>query len=121
MTIRKSDAQKKLEGTFRNDRTQKTTKGLPLGKPPEHLNEDQKKCWREIAKTLPAGTLTRGDRLLMEQAAKLLAKDRETPLNSTDLKLYLSILAKMGGNPTDRVRVPIPEPAGKNVFDKFFN
>jgi len=124
MTVRKSDQQKKLEGTYRKDRALKSPAGaLPLGKIPKHLTDEQKEAWTELVGMIPEGVLFRSDRLILEVTADLMAKQRSGELNNGSLKLYLSCLQKLGLSPMDRSKVPsIPtKPPEKNVFDKFFN
>ena len=82
----KTEAEHRLNGTWREDRKHTYAKTTPvavvpvakttsLGSAPKHLSQAEKDCWKEIAK--PRRHLTALDRVNLETAAALLAKDRQ--------------------------------------------
>ena len=81
----------------------------PLGSAPDRLTDVERQCWMEIAESAPTGVLTKADRLTVEQASRLLALDLAGDLSSSDRKLFLSVLGKLGLNPSDRARLSIPK------------
>ena len=81
----------------------------PLGSAPDRLTDVERQCWLEIADSAPTGVLTKADRLTVEQASRLLALDLAGDLSSSDRKLFLSVLGKLGLNPSDRARLSIPK------------
>lgn len=48
-----------------------------LGRPPTYFDRDQKRCWKELADNCHDGLLANTDRHTLEQAALILAEQRE--------------------------------------------
>lgn len=94
----------------------------PLGEPPKHLDANQRKAWREIARTAPEGVLTRADRVSVELAAVLLAQLRGQGADFTPTRLaqLRYLLGQFGMTPADRSRVTLEtKPRKPNPFDDF--
>jgi hypothetical protein len=88
----------------------------PLGKPPDGLSEAEREAWAEIARTAPAGVLTRADRLSVELAARLLAELRagSSAMQTSRIANLRHLLASFGMTPADRANVSVPpEPRSK--------
>ena len=91
-----------------------------LGDPPEELNRDEKKVWREVAALIPPGVAKNSDRIAMELIACLLGKFRRNRASVGEINQLLSLLAKMGMTPADRSRVVavLPESQSENLWDR---
>jgi len=91
----------------------------PLGDPPEHLAEDESKCWREFTSKAPYGVIGDCDGWEVEIASCLMAEYRRSRLDMTAARLNLlhSIMGRFGFTPADRSRVQVPEKKSKNRFD----
>lgn len=76
-----------------------------LGSPPSSLTVDEKKIWREIAKHAIPGTLTGSDRLSMELLSRLVFKMRANTAKSGDYASMVTVLARLGMTPVDRLKV----------------
>lgn len=90
----------------------------PLGAPPEHLTEDEVKCWQEIAGKAPVGVLTEADGLAVEMASQLLARMRRSfdDMTAQDRKHLDVLLGRFGMNPSDRAKLSIEKPKDENPF-----
>lgn len=81
----------------------------PLGPPPDHLTEAEKREWLALARDMP--WLRRSDRAITEITAALRAMIVANP--ASPLRIFTELrlcLACMGGTPSDRTRVPaLPE------------
>lgn len=87
-------------------RTQEPIPTAPLGKPSKYLSAEQKKAWTEIAKNAAPNTLFNSDRIVMELCCTLLVRFRGGLLTkSSELSTFLSLLARMGMTPVDRIRL----------------
>lgn len=78
-----------------------------LGVPPKHLTTSQKKVWKELAATAPAGVLTSADRWIVETAVILMTKIRSSDFSAADIGHLRSCLASLGMTPADRSRVSV--------------
>jgi hypothetical protein len=85
----------------------------PLGNPPTSLNAEEKKIWREVAKHAIPGTLTGSDRVTMELLSRLILKMRVGTAKSGDHGTMLSLLARLGMTPADRLKVQAAKSAEK--------
>lgn len=80
-----------------------------IGTAPTWLDKDQRKCWREIVKTLPAGVGSGSDRIVLANAACLMAwcqanesGTAEWTRNARELRITLG---SFGMTPADRAKV----------------
>ena len=101
---RKSINELALSGTLSNNRgryaarieaeTSKATKAAtgPLGRVPSHLSKEEKACWRQIVQSVRAGVLGQSDRLMVEVASQLMAKQRRGKAKVAELNRLVSIL-----------------------------
>lgn len=88
----------------------RTTEPMPtgdLGTPPKHPTTAQKKTWKELAVTAPAGVLTSADRWIVETAVILMTKIRTASFTAADIGHLRSCLASLGMTPADRSRVSV--------------
>lgn len=82
----------------------------PIGAPPDYLDDEEKKVWKEIVALAPAGVLTSVDQMVVEQLACLMRKARArhwdipAPMNTR----ITSLLGLLGMTPADRSRVSAP-------------
>lgn len=80
-----------------------------IGEPPEWLSAERASCWREIVSLAHAGTLSRGDRLIVEHGAQLLSQLRadDWQVHPTLLIRWEGFLSKLGMTPADRSKVAV--------------
>lgn len=83
-----------------------------IGPAPESLSPEAKACWDEIVRVAHAGTLSSGDRLVVEYGAQLLATLRAAKWDvpSALLARWEGFLSKLGMTPADRSRVSVGKP-----------
>lgn len=82
-----------------------------LGPCPKRYDPEVREAWRYIVKCVPAGVLTEMDRVIVAQAAALLATFWADPLgfpNPLHARLE-SILGRLGMTPVDRSKVVVPK------------
>ena len=88
-----------------------------IGKPPEHLSEEEKATWQELVATSPQGVLQASDSVAVELAVTLLSdyrRDRAS-FNAGRLAVLQKALSAIGRTPIDRGRVAVaPLPADPN-------
>lgn len=86
---------------------------------PDHLSEQQKKCWKEIVEIVPHGVLGNADGICVEIVACLLSEFRDDPvaMPASRLTRLSTELGKLGLNPAARASLSIPQPKRKNPFD----
>ncbi|MCP5005919.1 MAG: hypothetical protein GY941_18575 [Planctomycetes bacterium] len=97
----------------------------PIGKPYDHLTNPEKVAWRQIVKIAIEGVLGEADRLLVEQAAVLLAHCRGNTIEdgkvikatAAERTLYTKLLGQMGMSPSERSKISINPKNNKNPFD----
>jgi phage terminase small subunit len=107
-----------LKGAFAKDPKRKRAvgakSGVPIGKPPVHLNETERACWNELVKLAPAGVLQRENATLLELTARLFAEtrlldDARQPvfmkISTARLVLLKECLVQMGLTPAARSKV----------------
>lgn len=80
-----------------------------IGDPPDHLSVEARACWVEIVGLAHAGTLCRGDRLIVEHGAQLLAQLRadDWKVHPTLLVRWEGFLGRLGLTPSDRSKVSV--------------
>lgn len=98
---RKSIEELKISGTFAHNR--KRYEGAPvpsapsadepLGRPPRYFTKEQKAAWKEITDTCPG--LTVADRLLVEVASQMLAKQRAGQAKASESNRLMVTLEKL--------------------------
>ena len=115
-TPRKSLAELALTGTLQRHpgryaaRLSGGTVIEPIGRAPTHLSTNEKITWAEIAKQAPPGLLTKSDRISLEIVTKLVIRMRVGEMKPSELSSLMSLLGKLGMNPTARAKMQIPEP-----------
>jgi hypothetical protein len=82
----------------------------PLGGPPKHLTEDEKKLWREFARMVPYGVAKFSDRWAVEKLVRLFAKERKGTIRVAEGGQLLALFAKFGLTPSDRTKVSVEVP-----------
>lgn len=101
-------------------RDRKPPKSPPLGKAPRHFTAGQIEAWDLFADEMP--WLTKGDRMVVEVAARLRDGMKVNPdfpiAGYAQLRMCLS---SMGGTPADRSKVSAPDDEDQDPADKFFN
>ncbi|MBK0327901.1 hypothetical protein I5535_11415 [Rhodobacteraceae bacterium F11138] len=107
-------AKAELTGQIRNhpgryaDRREPETAG-PIGDPPKWLTAQERAAWRAFAQELP--WLTASDTALVSGAAALRARiEARDGITASDFRELRMFLTAMGGTPTSRSSVAIPEP-----------
>lgn len=92
----------------------------PLGPPPDTFDEAELLAWKDITRTAPAGVITEADRLAVETASRLLARERAGMNSDSNGRRFDNFLSKFGMTPSDRskVRVSIPNPKVGNPFSQ---
>lgn len=112
-----------LKGSFKKNpkrlkaRENEPVNKNPIGKPPAWLTALEKKAWRILVKDSIHGVLGEADRTWLELACELYAKKIEGTLKSIERSQLMTLLGRMGLNPSDRSRVSVPVPKKKNRFD----
>ena len=95
----------------------------PLGRPPAHLTDVEKRCWAAFRRECP--WLTQADRCQVEIAAQLRAYtlDRNSPsaARAKAIAPLLKALAALGASPVERSRVNMPATAEADPADEFIN
>lgn len=86
--------------------------------PPKHLSVQAKETWKEIVELVPDGVLGKGDRLVVEMLANLLADYRAAPSDFPANRLTrLSVdLGRLGMTPADRSKVAVPKKDEESPF-----
>lgn len=83
----------------------------PIGAAPKHLNDDERRAWSELKRLCPQGVLSSSDRIIMEQASRMLVWLRDhSPDESSWTKVCIRLeaaLGKMAMTPADRSRVVV--------------
>jgi hypothetical protein len=82
----------------------------PLGGPPKHLTEDEKKLWREFAKLCPPGVAKFSDRWAVERLVLLMEKQRKNTITVSEAGQLDHLLARFGMTPSDRAKVSVERP-----------
>lgn len=91
----------------------------PLGNEPPGLTKAEVECWREIVGNSVAAVLTSADRVMVEIAARLLAKMRDGSIKSTELSAFTRCLTELGWTPASRHKVAAPAPPPADDFAEF--
>jgi phage terminase small subunit len=89
----------------------------PLGGPPKHLTDDEKKLWREFAKMVPYGVAKFSDRWAVEKLVRLFAKERRGIIRVAEGGQLLTLFAKFGLTPSDRTKVHADASEGDELDD----
>ena len=116
---KKPKALKLLEGTYRRDRCNPDAPQPTgaIGKPPAHLDNEEKKAWKELVKMCVPGVLTSADRAHLEVTACLFAQFRKHKGGGVARQLSIC-LGKLGLSPSDREKVVVPDqPHRKSKWD----
>jgi phage terminase small subunit len=115
---------KLLKGTLRPCRMN-PNEPLPdgeLGEPPDYLERDEKKVWRELQHYVVPGQLTIQDRHTAEVHCILMAKmrRRETMLSSDRAAMNFTLNA-LGLTPVARSRVSVPKQKADDDIAQFLS
>ena len=87
-----------------------------LGNAPTWMKPEEKKIWKQLAKTATA-QLGANDRTLMEIAVTLKSKLGKHEITTAELSQLISCLSKLGFIPTDRL--PVEKPREADPLDRF--
>lgn len=121
---RKPTILKEITGSYirnperRNRNEPRPEKGI--GPAPRKPSANWRKCWDEIVSCVCPGVLGDSDRLWLERAAKLLAASRRADFTNAQERALQTYLSRMGMNPSDRTRIEVEEPRGKDPADEYF-
>lgn len=123
---RKPTAILEAEGAFianpQRKRTQEpnTDKADGLGSPPRYLSDDQKKIWKEIAKSLLPGVALESDRDAFEMMIRLTdtMRNRWDEMMAADRTALVALWSKFAKTPADRSKVSA-DPPKDNKLDAF--
>jgi hypothetical protein len=94
-----------------------TTVGT-LGNPSRWLSKDQKRIWKQLAKSAP-GQLGENDRTLLEIACVLKDKLEKGTIENTQMTQLIGCLKGLGMLPAERVPVSVKVIEGVNEWDRF--
>mgnify|MGYP001016958271 CR=1 FL=1 len=100
-----------LSGAFkknpqrRRNRAHEPAVDQPLGARPPLLPPTEAACWDEIVAQAPSGVLTKADRVIVECAARLLAKIRGTDATAADFTQLKGCMQQLGMTPASRSHV----------------
>ena len=88
-------------------------------RPPRHLTENERKCWREIVKLVPAGVLTSADTIAVEILSTLLVEFRaeRAAMSTQKLLRMTALMSKLGLDPSGRASLSVDKPEA-NPFDE---
>jgi len=117
--IRKPTTVHKLQGTYRasrHDERKNEPKSLGnIGRAPKRLTKEQALCWKEIVDITPDGVLAKSDRIIVELAARMTNDFRTNyeDFNAAKVSKLITILGKLGLNPSDRSSIVIEPPKSK--------
>ena len=94
-------------------------KGKFPKKAPAHLAPDEIECWKQLAKTVPAGVLTAADILAVEVTAVLLAEFRRSgaEMSAAHLTRMTTLMGRLGLDPSGRASLVVETPK-TNKFDQ---
>ncbi|KFC68435.1 hypothetical protein FF80_01875 [Devosia sp. LC5] len=96
-----------------------TSRGEPLGDPPDWLTEPQATAWRDLVGALPWLDLSHGG--IVGITANLLAQLRAGDATVSAMNLLRLCLGQLGATPVDARRVTIPEPESDDPAEKYFS
>lgn len=113
----------KLRGAGKNhperlkERENEPVNKNPIGNPPRHLNREEKKAFRLIVKESIDGVLGEADRMAVGIAARLVVKEWDDEIKSTELAQLIKLLSQFGMTPADRSKINLPGQKPKNRFE----
>jgi hypothetical protein len=81
------------------------------------LNDIEVKCWNKLARESIPEVLGESVRTWLELASELYSKKLNGDISTTERGQLITLLAKIGFNPSDRANIKIPLPKKKNKFD----
>lgn len=102
-------------GRFRSRREPKVS---PLGKPSEHLDEQERAYWKAFKRELP--WLMESDRCLVEITCMLRAMVEKDPEVKAIAQLRLC-LSSMGATPTARTKIEVPAEDDDDPAEAYLN
>ena len=94
-----------LNPTRHRNRVGEPVGGEPIGDAPEHFKPLGKVLWHEVVNCVPAGVLTKADRLIVELLCRLLVEMRDKKLTPALATQIRGCLGSLGMTPADRSRV----------------
>ncbi len=88
---------------------------VPLGDPPAHLSQAEAIAWNEIRDKAAPGTVSEGDFMIVELAARLLVQSREDWANfsATNKRILQSLASDLGMSPMKRGKIPTAQEESK--------
>ncbi len=105
-------------GRFADRKDAPPTTGV-IGPPPKSLSAAEKKIWKELVSTIPAGVAGESDRISVEIASRLLHQFRTNghTMQSSRISLLMGMLSRLGLDPQARTRLHISPPAEPKPTD----
>ena len=94
-----------------------------VGAAPERLSSDFAEVWDELVDNICPGVLGNSDRIHLELTATLLCQYRADPVNfsAAQYRNLMTMLARLGMNPSDRTRLSVMPETEEDPFDKYFS
>lgn len=113
MPARKTEAEKRLAGTYKPSRSLSFPVGTGVGPPPDRLESELKAVWQELALDVPEGVGSLHDRHAFELLVRLLAKihaGRFKAADSMQAKALLSAFAMTPDSPRRAALANVDDP-----------
>lgn len=111
-------------GRFADRKSAPKTTGT-IGDPPKYFSADQRRVWKEIAASIPAGVAGCSDRLVLEMASRLMHQFRTEPdLQASRIAILMQLLSRLGLDPQARTRLQVgdtPTSKPKDPFEEFMS
>ena len=111
-----------LSGAFKKNpqrkRTGEPVPSGPIGPPHSSLNADEIAAYNELVSLAPPNVLTNADGWSVELAARIMAAIRKGDnVRASEQATLVTLLGKLGMNPSDRSRLTTPPDESCNTDD----
>lgn len=98
-----------------------TTGAASLGSPPKWLTKEEKKVWKDIAKTLLPGVAFASDRDSFELMVVLTTQQRDPvrklEMMAAERNLLVTLWSRFGKTPADRAKIQAEQPKKSELGD----
>jgi phage terminase small subunit len=101
------------------EREQEPMPTADIGEPPKYLTKAQQNIWNEFVAIIPPGVVRNTDRPWMGMAVRLMHRERKGMLPAQERAQLMSLLSRMGMNPSDRARLKADPSKKKKETDEF--
>ncbi len=92
--------------------------------PPLSLSLDERKVWFEFIRKIPDGVLGDCDEYWLAMAVRMEWKERSRTITGPERSQYITLLGKLGMNPSERSKVtanPSAKPVNADPEDEFLS